>query len=189
LSNPAWAPALWTPNPQPPFPDDPGPPPEPGIEYDPWEPAVLQHADWTCSAASSAWLLNSLGDMQYGRTWNEWDVVEALRDSTYAGAISPDYGLARADMYDLERMFDDLGYVVTRRQYIGVEALAEYAGVYPVQCNGARWYHHTGVRNLGAGVANLANPSPTWRSVGQALDAQEAAQWGSWNLMAIVGRL
>lgn len=179
---PVWSPALMEP-----FPSDPHP--EPEVEYDPWTPAVIQTADWTCSCASSAWLLNSLGDTINNRPWNEWDVVTALREATYPGAVDPAYGLARADMYDLEVMFNALGYDVRRRQYLTREDILAWAGQYPLQINGARWYHHSGARTLGSGVIELANPAPSWKGVGQQLSADEVAAWGSWNGMVIVGRL
>ena len=150
MTNLAWAPALWVPNPWPEFPPEP-PEPEPppvssGIEYDPWEPAVFQHADWTCSCASSAWILNSLGDTQLGGAWDEWDVVNTLREVTYEGAVSPNYGLARADMKDLETMFNPLGYTVDRKRPMYRDDLVGVAGTYPLQINGARLYHHMGAR-------------------------------------------
>jgi hypothetical protein len=190
-TNPVWAPALWTPTPWPDFPfvapEEPLPPA--GIEYDAWEPAVFQHADWTCSCASSAWILNSLGDDQVEGGWDEWDVVETLRDATYEGAVSPNYGLARADMKDLETMFNELGYAVERRLHVTRDDVVELAGKYPLQINGARLYHHMGARALGAGVLLLANPAPNWRGIAQELTPQEAATWGSWNMMAITGVL
>ena len=190
MSAPAifWAPTTsWAPAEQPPYPE---PGPEPGLpEYDSGTPTVFQTADWTCSCASSAWLLNSLSDDRLGHAWDEWDVVDTLRDATYPGAVSPEYGLARADMADLETMFNSLGYSVQRKQYVSQDDIAAVAGRYPVQINGARWYHHTGVRAIGDGVLYLANPSPNWKGVGQELDSYEAATWGSWNMMAIVGRL
>ena len=188
MANPAWAPAVWTPNPWPPFPGvPPEPEPVPGFQYDAWAPAVIQTADWTCSCASSAWLLNSVSDGRLGRPWNEWDVVDSLRAATYAGAVSPDYGLARADMYDLETMFNALGYTASRKQYLTVDDVVGVAGRYPMQVNGARWYHHSGARALGVGVLHLANPAPSWKGVGQDLDGNEAASWGSWNGMWLTG--
>ena len=133
---------------------------------------MYQTADWTCSCASSAWLLNSVGDDRLGRRWQEWDVVNRLREATYPGAVSPSYGLARADMADLETMFGTLGYTVQRKQRIGRDDLLELAGKYPMQVNGARWYHHTGLRELGEGVAYLANPRPSWRGVGTSAGCQ-----------------
>jgi hypothetical protein len=186
MANPTWAPAIWAPTPWPPFPLDPLPP-EPSVAYDPWAPAVFQTADWTCACASSAWLLNSVGDARLGRAWNEWDVVDALRAATYPGAVSPEYGLARADMYDLEVMFGVLGYSAERQQYLSVDDLVPIAGSYPLQINGARWYHHSGARALGPGVLYLANPAPTWKGVGQEMNANEAANWGSWNGLWIIG--
>jgi hypothetical protein len=134
-------------------------------------------------------LLNSVGDDRLGRPWNEWDVVETLRQATYPGAVDPAYGLARADMYDLETMFDALGYSVERRQYLSVDDVVRVAGIYPLQVTGARWYHHTGARALGPGVLYLANPAPNWKGVGQELDASEAAAWGSWNGLWVTGKL
>lgn len=182
-----WTP-YWDWTPQEPYPPDPEPP-TPDFAYDPWAPVVYQTADWTCSCASSAWLLNSVGDGRLGRPWNEWDVVDALRTATYPGAVSPDYGLARADMYDLETMFRSLGYDVVRKQYLTREDILAWSGRFPLQMNGARWYHHTGCRTVGPGVIELANPAPSWKGVQQQLDANEAAAWGSWNGMVIVGRL
>jgi hypothetical protein len=193
MANPVWAPALWTPNPFPPFPDQP-PEPEPappqsGITYNPWTPAVYQRADWTCSCAASAWMLNSLGDTSLGHAWNEWDVVETLRATTYELAVSPLYGLARADMADLETMYGALGYTCQRKQYLTRDDVVDVAGVYPLQINGARWYHHSGARMLGPGVLELANPAPLWRGVGQDLSPAEAALWGSWNGLWVTGRV
>jgi hypothetical protein len=181
-----WSPSQpWAPTPEPPFPE---PPDEILAEYDPWTPAVIQTADWTCSCASSAWLLNSLGDDRLGRPWNEWDVVDSLRAATYPGAVDPAYGLARADMYDLQTMFEALGYTVERKQHLTVDDVAAVAGRYPLQINGARWYHHSGARDIGDGVLFLANPAPSWKGVGQELDHNEAASWGSWNGMWITGK-
>jgi len=188
-TNLAWAPALWTPTPWPAFPDEPEEPePVPDFDYDPWAPPVFQTADWTCSCASSAWLLNSIADDHIGRPWNEFDVVDALRAATYYGAVSPAYGLARADMYDLEVMFSELGYTVERQQHITADDIIDVAGIYPVQVNGARWYHHSGVRDLGPGVLYLANPAPSWKGVGQEMSASEASQWGSWNMLVLTGQ-
>lgn len=182
-----WTP-VWTPRDAEPYPDPPQPPQQ-GIDYDPWTEVVYQTADWTCSCASSAWLLNSLGDWRLGRPWNEWDVVETLRAATYPGAVSPSYGLARADMYDLEVMFNALGYDVRRKQYLTRDDILAWGGIYPLQINGARWYHHSGARTFGPGVLYLANPAPNWKGVGQEMTADEAAAWGSFNGMVIVGKL
>jgi len=184
----AWAPTQpWTPAKQEPYPPEPQPGPI-GCTYDETTPTVFQTADWTCSCASSAWLLNSLGDQTLGRPWNEWDVVNTLRATTYPGAVDPAYGLARADMGDLQTMFEALGYTVQRKQYLSVFDVTRVAGIYPLQVNGARWYHHSGARALGPGVLYLANPAPNWKGVGQELDASEAASWGSWNGMWVTGK-
>lgn len=184
----AWWTPVWAPRAQEPYPDPPQPPDQ-GIVYDMWAPVVYQTADWTCSCASSAWLLNSLGDDRLGRPWNEWDVVDALRTATYPGAVDPSYGLARADMYDLEVMFNSLGYACRRKSYLTRDDILAWSGAYPLQINGARWYHHSGARTVGPGVIYLANPAPNWKGVDQEMDANEAAAWGSFNGMVVVGRI
>jgi len=189
MTNPVWAPALWTPMPWPPFPEEP-PAPEPAppdLDYNLWEPTVYQYADWTCSCAASSWILNSLGDLRLGRKWNEWDVVETLREATYERAVTSSYGLARADMADLETMYNALGYTVERKLHVNRDDLVGVAGVYPMQINGARWAHHSGARALGQGVLLLANPAPNWRNVGQELTPEEAATWGAWNMLYVSG--
>jgi hypothetical protein len=133
-------------------------------------------------------VLNSVGDDHLGRPWNEWDVVNALRAATYPGAVDPAYGLARADMYDLEVMFASLGYSVQRRQYLTVDDVTRIAGIYPLQITGARWYHHSGARALSPGLLHLANPAPNWKGVGQEMDHNEAATWGTWNGLWVVAR-
>ena len=115
--------------------------------------------------------------------------MRVLREATYEGAISPNYGLARADMADLETMYRALGYTVDRKQYINSDDLLNVAGTYPLQINGARWYHHTGARAVARELLLLANPAPTWRGVGQELSSDEASLWGSWNSLWITGRV
>jgi hypothetical protein len=92
-------------------------------------------------------------------------------------------------MYDLETMFNSLGYACLRKQYLTRDDILLWSGRYPLQINGARWYHHSGARTIGPGVIYLANPSPNWKGVGQELDANEAATWGSFNGMVVVGRI
>jgi hypothetical protein len=86
-------------------------------------------------------------------------------------------------------MFNALGYRCLRKQYLTRDDILAWSGAYPLQMTGARWYHHTGARTVGPGVIYLANPAPNWKGVGQDLDADEAAAWGSWNGMVVVGTL
>jgi hypothetical protein len=91
-------------------------------------------------------------------------------------------------MCDLETMFNALGYTVQRKQLLNVDDVVRVAGIYPLQINGARWYHHSGARALGPELLYLANPAPTWKGVGQQMDASEAAAWGAWNGLWITGK-
>jgi hypothetical protein len=171
-----WQPEEW------PKPDD-----SPELLFDRNEPAVRQTASWTCSCASLAWVMNALGvDAPDGGKWDEWTGVDELRRIAGEGAVSPDYGLAYASGVDLEKVYDEYGYVVQR-------GLVEWADMVYLselgvgQLGGARLYHWTGVRGYDGALFNLANPAPGWKSIQDDLDASEWDYWGRWNAIIVVG--
>jgi hypothetical protein len=179
-----WAPPVWTaPEPEPPPPDF--------LVWQADEPTVYQASDWTCSCAAAAWVMNTLGvpDPVLGGEWTEWSAVSELRRVCGYGAVTPEYGLAYADMSELEEMYRAQGLLTERRINVGFWELAsDVAGLYPGQLNGARWFHHAGLRGFTGSALTLANPAPTWRWVGQVLDQTEWAVWGVWNVLYVVGR-
>lgn len=180
--------ALWTP----PKPWEPAPWHEPDdggdLGFNRQEPAVRQAASWTCSCASMAWVMNALGQpAPHGGKWDEWTAVGELRRICGAAAVSPEYGLAYASGVDLERVYDEYGYRVERGAVDWAE-LAYLCETSIGQLGGARWYHWTGLRGYADGEFDLANPAPTWKGVGDELDAAEFNYWGAWNAVMIVGR-
>jgi hypothetical protein len=174
-----WEPALW-PIPRPEEP--------PALAFNRDEPAVIQAASWTCSCASLAWVMNALGvPAPSGGKWDEWDAVNELRRVAGWSAVSPDYGLAYATGIDLERLYNAYGYLVERHIGIDWQTMAYVTSLTIGQMGGARWYHWTGVRSY-EGYFNLANPAPSWKGVGQVMDAWEWDNWGKWNAVMVVGK-
>lgn len=171
-----WEPIPWT------EPDD-----GQDLLYDRNEPAVLQAASWTCSCASLAWVMNALRvEAPSGGKWNEWTGVDELRRICGASAVSPDYGLAYGNGQDLERVYVEYGYVVTR-QGVGWSDLAYLCENAVGQLGGARWYHWSGLRGYDGLVFNLANPAPSWKGVQGDLDANEWNAWGAWTAVMVTG--
>jgi len=179
-------PKMWHPAPWPvPRPEEP-----PRLTFDRNEPAVIQTASWTCSCASMAWVFNALGqEAPDGGKWDEWAAVQALRDVAGYSAVTPDYGLAYASGIDLERTYNEYGYAVERLAWPDWWTLAYVSERAIGQIGGARWYHWSGLRGTDGSNFNLANPAPSWKGVGQVLDAAEWDAWGGWNAVMIVGTL
>jgi hypothetical protein len=139
--------------------------------------------------------MNAIGvprpDGQPGK-WDEWTAVDELRRVAGNAAVQPSYGLAYRDMHQMEVMYQAQGLVTIRwlEQDVSFWRIAaEVAGIYPGQMNGARWYHHTGVRGFDGAAFLLANPAHTYQDVGQELDPWEWATWGDWRLLFVTGRI
>jgi hypothetical protein len=165
-------------------------PEEPTVTFDRNEPAVYQQQDWTCSCASMAWVMNALGvPSPGGGKWNEYDAVDELRRITSPGAVSPSYGLANGSGIDLVSVYHAYGYEV--RSFAWPDwATIEYVLERTIaQMGGARWYHWSGVRGTDGEGFNLANPSPSYKGVGQYMDSYEWDSLGGWNVLAITGKI
>lgn len=179
-----WAPVRWTaPAPEPPPPDQ--------LVWNRAEPTVFQSAAWTCSCAAAAWVMNSLGvpAPDGGASWTEWTAVDELRRICGYAAVTPEYGLAYADMSQMEQMYQAQGLETIRWLETSFWGIAgSIAGQYPAQMNGGRLYHHTGLRGFDGSVLLLANPAPRYKGVGQELDPAEWATWGAWRILFVVGR-
>ena len=171
-----WEPEPWT------EPDD-----NRDLVYDRNEPAVRQTASWTCSCASMAWVMNALGvEAPSGGKWDEFDGVNELRRLCGYGAITPEYGLAYGNGQDLETVYNEYGYTVTR-QGVSWADLAYLCELGVGQLGGARLYHWVGVRGYDGAVFQLANPSPGWKGIQDDLDANEWNAWGSWTAVFVTG--
>jgi hypothetical protein len=152
-------------------------------------PTVLQSADWTCSCASMAWVMNALRvPSPDGGAWNEFHAVNELRRITGVyGAVTPEYGLAYGNGSQLEQVYRAYGFEVSRVPGVDWWAAAGMSSNFIGQFGGGRWYHWTAVRSFDGQVFQLANPAPSWRGVGQDLDPTEWALWGGWTAVWVTG--
>jgi hypothetical protein len=134
-------------------------------------PTVFQTGNWQCSAASSAWVLQSLG-----MTWGQDDVVRWLGPNHISDALGLHEGSGRM----LAELFKSRGLDAHYGPLSWANALA-MAGRQPFCMAGGTWYHWTGVRKSDAEGLYLANPAPNWKGVGQYMDFGEWNAWGGWN--------
>lgn len=150
--------------------------------------AVRQAASWTCSCASMAWVMNSLGvPSPDGGLWDEWHAVNELRRIAGASAVSPAYGLAYGSGVDLEAVYREYGFTVERMVDVSWAQLAYLCESSIGQIGGARLYHWVGLRGYDGMTFTLANPAPGWKSVGDELTASEWGTWGSWTAVMVTG--
>src|SRR5216683_4995173 len=142
--------------------------------FDPYTPPVFQTGAWQCSAASTAWVLQSLG---YAHSQN--DVVELLG----ANNINPELGLLFGDGRGLVALLQRLGLDARSQQPVSYDEVLAMAGTKPIAMSGAAFYHWVGVRGCDGGSLVLANPAPGWREIQQSLSR---AQFGALGPFAAV---
>ncbi len=130
--------------------------------YDPNAPPVLQTSAWSCSAASLAWMYQSLG-----QNVGEWDAVQKLD-----GYISPALGLHNGTGAPLARALQRDGFDA-RNWYGNWADMLAYAGQGPMAIGGAGFYHWVGVRGTDGAGLFLANPAPNWWGIGQYMSYSE----------------
>ena len=140
------------------------------MAYDPTIPAVTQTGDWQCSAASSAWVLRSVGI-----NWGQDDVVNWLGPN-----INSDSGLQESSGRMLAALFRFHGLDASHGDITWEQAL-DRATRQPFCLGGRGWNHWTAVRGTDGERLLLANPAGNWRSVGQDMDRSEWDTWGSWS--------
>lgn len=160
----------------------PAPPFTPKWTYSPDLRPVYQTGNWQCSAASTAWALQSVGLSE----WNQDAVAAFLGPS----AINPDVGLVYGDGRELVALLARLiaGAEVTAKwgSWLTLTlAAAEQAG--PMLMGGQSWYHWTAIRGYDPSTAELllANPAPNWQGVGQRMDEAEFNRLGAFRVIQV----
>jgi hypothetical protein len=140
------------------------------MPFNPDTPTVRQTGPWQCSAASSAWVLQSVGI-----SWGQDDVVNWLGPN-----INSDSGLQEASGRMLAALFRSHGLDAGFGPISWNEAV-ERASRQPFCLGGIRWNHWSAVRGTADGRLLLANPAPNWQGVGQEMDQAEWNALGNWN--------
>jgi hypothetical protein len=140
-------------------------------------PAVRQQQNWDCSAASLAWLLDSLG-----RPTSEGDAIGLLGSN-----INPAVGLTDATGAPLAAVLQNQGFSATNAAvgYDDVLGMAQ-AGT-PLAIGGINYNHWTGVRGADGDDLLLANPAPGWMGVGDRMSRGQFAGLGPFYAVWIPG--
>lgn len=128
-------------------------------------PAVGQTKTWDCSAASLAWLLDSIGtptseDDAIGLLGSGVDAAVGLKDASGGGVVA---ALASKG-------------IAASNGSISFDDACGRAGDMPLMIGGIAFDHWTGVRGCDGSSLQLANPSPGWMGVG---DQLSKAQFGA----------
>lgn len=131
--------------------------------FDPETPTVFQTGAWQCSAASTAWVLQSLGFPH-----SQDDVVALLGPAH----ISPALGLHFGDGRALVTILQSNGLLADSAS-VSFEDVLALAGQRPLAIGGAAFYHWVGVRGREDDSLLLANPGPGWRGIHQRLTRAE----------------
>lgn len=148
-------------------------PAPPKRRFDPDTPAVHQTGAWQCSAASTAWLLRSLGFEH-----SQDDVVNWLMSMSPPG-ITEAKGLSSADGSGLVTVLRNLGLTATNAWLNFDQALA-IAGSKPLVIGGVHFYHWVGVRARDGDILLLANPDQTnYDGIGSTMNRAEFARLGA----------
>jgi hypothetical protein len=149
-------------------PREPAAEPAPRSRFDPTTPTVFQTGPWQCSAASTAWVLRSLGHAHL-----QDDVVALLGP----GHINAELGLLFGDGRGLAALLRAVGLTAAHGP-VGFDDVLAMAGRRPVAMGGAAFYHWVGVRGRDGDTLLLANPGPGWRGIQQTLTRAEFAALG-----------
>ena len=140
------------------------------MSYNPDTATIRQSGTWQCSAASSAWVLQS-----FGINWVQDDVVRWLGPN-----INSDSGLQEASGRMLAALFRSHG-LDAGFGPLGWDEALERASRQPFCLGGMRWNHWSAVCGTDGRRLLLANPAPNWQGVGQEMDRAEWDDFGNWN--------
>jgi hypothetical protein len=157
-------------------------PPEeaPVLTYNPDEPRVAQTDDWSCSVASTAWLLRSLGhDGPYPH-----GLEEAMLNT---GLVSAAKGLLDGSGAALADWLSD-AWGVRNHQWSPASwaQVCEAAGNGPVLIGGYRWNHWSGVRAFtDDGYLILANPADGHKGIHQTMTRTEFNNLGPFSMIHV----
>jgi hypothetical protein len=129
-----------------------------------------QTTGWTCSAASSAWLLQSLGIAA-----TEADVVKALGNPD---GINESVGLTDGSGATLSAVLAHVWNLNTRHGAVTFDQVAQLAGKLPVIMGGQAFNHWVGVNGANGDTLTLANPGLGWMGITTSMTREQFSRLG-----------
>ncbi len=140
-------------------------------------PPVRQTDSWSCSIASAAWMLHSLG---YQETY---PVLEQAMVA--AGLVSPQDGLEVGNGGPLaDWLGATFGLVVLHQFPVAWDWLFVHAGTCPIMIGSGSLYHWVAVRDVDSTTPTptllLANPAPGYKGLWDTMTEAQFNQWAPW---------
>ncbi len=134
---------------------------------------VRQTDSWSCSVASAAWMLHSLGiEKSYAAL--ETAMVQA-------GLVSAQDGLEVGSGGPLADWLGATFGVETDQIFpVSWHWLLTHAGTMPIMIGSGSLYHWVAVRDTADQVLILANPAPGYKGVGDTMTEAEFNAWAPW---------
>jgi hypothetical protein len=149
------------------------------MPYDATTKTVRQTDDWSCSVASTTWLLHSLG---YEEAYPGPMESAMLAD----GLVSREQGLLDGSGSALAKWLDTV-FDLPAKSVASIDWawLQEHAGTVPIIIGGHGWNHWSGVRSVSDGLVQLANPAEQWMRVYQEMDPAEFDRLGPFSAVYV----
>ena len=143
------------------------------MPYDPNTAPVRQSDSWSCSVASAAWMLHSLGIAQ------DYHALEQLEMA--AGLVSPADGLEDGSGGPLaDWLAAQYGLTTGHQLPVSWDWLLTHAGTRPIAIGSGSLYHWVAVRDVAGESLMLSNPAPNYRGLGDTMSYEQFAQWAPW---------
>lgn len=140
--------------------------------------AILQTADWTCSACSLAWMNQSLS---IDLATDEWSAVEYIGNPQN---INSEWGLMDASGSRLASCLIEQG-APAFYAWLDYETTYRLAARMPLLIGGVAWNHWVGVRGVRDNDLELANSAPGWMGVDDVLGQSSYAVLGPFAVVAV----
>lgn len=148
------------------------------VNYNSDVPAVLQTADWTCSACSLAWLNRSVA---IDVATDEWSSVAYIGQPEH---INSTWGLMDASGSRLAYCLTEQG-APAFTGWLAFWETYRLAQIMPLLIGGQRWYHWSGVRFGEDSILYLANPAPGWMGIDDSMREDQFCNLGPFAIVAV----
>ncbi len=136
-------------------------------------PPVRQTDSWSCSVASAAWMLHSLGITE------SYAALEAAM--VQAGLVSPQDGLEVGSGGPLADWLGATFGVETGHVFpVTWDFLCAHAGAMPIMIGSGTLYHWVAVTDVSGAQLQLANPAPGYKGLGDTMTEAQFEYWAPW---------
>jgi hypothetical protein len=137
-----------------------------------------QYYDWTCSACSLDWVLESTGCRGSDRYLTTMEIG-------YTENINSTYGLMDGTGAQLQRVLRDYG-LPNQQARLGFDDVYEIAARTTGMMSGAAWYHWIALRGVQGSNLWIANSAPGYKGVWDVLSREDFNRLGGFSVVYLV---